>query len=101
MPEWSIGPHSKCGERVTVPRVRISVFPPYMRRGCTVHVVRTASSLYYDTGLLSLQAGREALRKDRHGSGLGTDVGRDFNGKAMGLRNRKALEDSGDKCSRK
>lgn len=27
MPEWSIGPHSKCGERVTVPRVRISVFP--------------------------------------------------------------------------
>ena len=27
VPEWSIGPHSKCGERVTVPRVRISVFP--------------------------------------------------------------------------
>ena len=27
MPEWSIGPHSKCGERVTVPRVRIPVFP--------------------------------------------------------------------------
>ena len=28
MPEWSIGPHSKCGERVTVPRVRIPAFPP-------------------------------------------------------------------------
>ena len=28
MPEWSIGPHSKCGERATVPRVRIPVFPP-------------------------------------------------------------------------
>ena len=27
MPEWSIGPHSKCGERVTVPRVRIPVSP--------------------------------------------------------------------------
>ena len=27
MPEWSIGPHSKCGERATVPRVRIPVFP--------------------------------------------------------------------------
>ena len=27
MPEWSIGPHSKCGERASVPRVRISVFP--------------------------------------------------------------------------
>ena len=27
VPEWSIGPHSKCGERVTVPRVRIPVFP--------------------------------------------------------------------------
>ena len=27
MPEWSNGPHSKCGERVTVPWVRIPVFP--------------------------------------------------------------------------
>ena len=27
MPEWSIGPHSKCGERVTAPWVRIPVFP--------------------------------------------------------------------------
>ena len=27
MPEWSIGPHSKCGERATVPRVRIPVSP--------------------------------------------------------------------------
>ncbi len=27
MPEWSNGPHSKCGERVTVPRVRIPIFP--------------------------------------------------------------------------
>lgn len=29
LPEWSIGPHSKCGERVTVPGVRIPRFPPY------------------------------------------------------------------------
>ena len=28
MPEWSIGPHSKCGVRATVPRVRIPVSPP-------------------------------------------------------------------------
>ena len=28
MPEWSNGPHSKCGERVTVPGVRIPLFPP-------------------------------------------------------------------------
>ena len=27
MPEWSIGPHSKCGERATVPGVRIPLFP--------------------------------------------------------------------------
>ena len=27
LPEWSIGPHSKCGERVTVPGVRIPHFP--------------------------------------------------------------------------
>ena len=99
MPEWSIGPHSKCGERVTVPRVRISVFPPYMREEAARYMSYVQPLLYYYDPLL--QPGREALRKDRHGSGLGTDVGRDFNGKAMGLRNRKALEDSGDKCSRK
>ena len=28
MPEWSIGPHSKCGVRATVPGVRIPLFPP-------------------------------------------------------------------------
>ena len=27
LPEWSIGPHSKCGVRVTVPGVRIPHFP--------------------------------------------------------------------------
>ena len=27
MPEWSIGPHSKCGVRATVPGVRIPPFP--------------------------------------------------------------------------
>ena len=27
MPEWSNGPHSKCGERVTVPGVRIPLSP--------------------------------------------------------------------------
>ena len=27
MPEWSIGPHSKCGVRATVPGVRIPLFP--------------------------------------------------------------------------
>ena len=31
MPEWSNGPHSKCGVRVTVPGVRIPLFPP---KGC-------------------------------------------------------------------
>ena len=28
VPEWSIGPHSKCGVRATVPGVRIPLFPP-------------------------------------------------------------------------
>ena len=28
VPEWSIGPHSKCGVRATVPGVRIPPFPP-------------------------------------------------------------------------
>ena len=32
MPEWSNGPHSKCGERATVPGVRIPLSPPY--KGC-------------------------------------------------------------------
>ena len=32
MPEWSIGPHSKCGERATVPRVRIPLFPQIIIR---------------------------------------------------------------------
>ena len=32
VPEWSIGPHSKCGERVTVPRVRIPVSPLKMSK---------------------------------------------------------------------
>ena len=27
MPEWTNGPHSKCGVRVTVPGVRIPLFP--------------------------------------------------------------------------
>lgn len=27
MPEWSIGPHSKCGVRATVPGVRIPLSP--------------------------------------------------------------------------
>ena len=29
MPEWSIGPHSKCGVRATVPGVRIPLSPQY------------------------------------------------------------------------
>ena len=32
MPEWSNGPHSKCGVRVTVPGVRIPLFPPKTNR---------------------------------------------------------------------
>ena len=28
VPEWSIGPHSKCGVRATVPGVRIPPSPP-------------------------------------------------------------------------
>ena len=40
MPEWSIGPHSKCGERATVPRVRIPLFPPFMRMQSRRHLSR-------------------------------------------------------------
>ena len=29
VPEWSIGPHSKCGVRATVPGVRIPLSPQY------------------------------------------------------------------------
>ena len=32
MPEWSNGPHSKCGERVTVPGVRIPLFPLHLKQ---------------------------------------------------------------------
>ncbi len=32
MPEWSIGPHSKCGVRVTVPGVRIPLSPQRINR---------------------------------------------------------------------
>ena len=42
MPEWSIGPHSKCGERVTVPGVRIPHFPPGTQKGRSSRL-----SLYY------------------------------------------------------
>ena len=31
VPEWSIGPHSKCGERATVPGVRIPLSPQRLR----------------------------------------------------------------------
>ncbi len=33
MPEWSNGPHSKCGIRVTVSRVRIPVSPHIYKKG--------------------------------------------------------------------
>ena len=39
MPEWSIGPHSKCGERATVPRVRIPVFPQNGRCKSSVYKI--------------------------------------------------------------
>ena len=32
MPEWSIGPHSKCGVRATVPGVRIPLSPQRINR---------------------------------------------------------------------
>ena len=32
LPEWSIGPHSKCGVRATVPGVRIPHFPQNVRK---------------------------------------------------------------------
>ena len=34
MPEWSIGPHSKCGERATVPGVRIPLSPQRATSSC-------------------------------------------------------------------
>lgn len=36
MPEWSNGPHSKCGIRVTVSRVRIPVSPLKQHKRQTV-----------------------------------------------------------------
>ena len=60
MPEWSNGPHSKCGIRVTVSRVRIPVSPQkskdYVQEGypcgiplffnCTLYT-RTLFQCYY------------------------------------------------------
>ncbi len=40
MPEWSIGPHSKCGVRVTVPGVRIPLSPLKKLNG-TVQFLQT------------------------------------------------------------
>ena len=41
MPEWSIGPHSKCGERATVPRVRIPVFPLHFLQARITRITRS------------------------------------------------------------
>ena len=38
MPEWSIGPHSKCGVRATVPGVRIPLSP--QRKKCESSVCK-------------------------------------------------------------
>ena len=52
MPEWSNGPHSKCGVRATVPGVRIPLFPPrrkiFDRRllMAVVFFVSTAAKVY-------------------------------------------------------
>ena len=48
MPEWSIGPHSKCGVRATVPGVRIPLSPLNLKdkmrsnndKSCKIKVLR-------------------------------------------------------------
>ena len=45
MPEWSIGPHSKCGVRATVPRVRIPVSPPKAKALKAPYKNKTTASL--------------------------------------------------------
>ena len=54
MPEWTNGPHSKCGERVTAPGVRIPLFPQkgatckgcsFLRRGMRTPGFVTAKRL--------------------------------------------------------
>ena len=57
MPEWSIGPHSKCGERATVPRVRIPVSPPKCRKSS-----RTCSSCFFHALWLCPAAGGQGCR---------------------------------------
>lgn len=53
MPEWSNGPHSKCGERVTVPGVRIPLFPQSnnhcIRR--KINPVRSLQDLFFMNAL--------------------------------------------------
>ena len=59
MPEWSIGPHSKCGERATVPRVRIPVSPPKCRKSS-----RTCSSCFFHALWLCPAAGGQGCRSE-------------------------------------
>ena len=48
MPEWSIGPHSKCGVRATVPGVRIPLSP--QMTGRSVGLQTNVCNLFYFRG---------------------------------------------------
>ena len=55
MPEWSNGPHSKCGVRATVPGVRIPLFP--QRAKCHENLCKFAEVFFVyasDLGVYSL-----------------------------------------------
>ena len=50
MPEWSIGPHSKCGVRATVPGVRIPLSPQGTLRKVAKNPVNHAFTGFFNFG---------------------------------------------------
>ena len=67
MPEWSIGPHSKCGVRATVPGVRIPLSP--QTTGWSAGLQTFVCNLFYFRGDkfvrngLKIKVGRMAGRR--------------------------------------
>ena len=52
VPEWSIGPHSKCGVRATVPGVRIPPFPQKQTKQGDVDYRHLFVFTHYDADLV-------------------------------------------------
>ena len=88
MPEWSNGPHSKCGIRVTVSRVRIPVSPQIMKKmkkviltlATATMVLTSCGTMGFGTSMGAMVGGTLGsiagdMAGGRHGSSLGGLIG--------------------------